>query len=798
MKILIVDGEPGVAENLKTSLISLGWTGAGSATNSDAAIEWINDHGGCDVLVTEVFLQPADGLTLRETIQPHLPDMKTVFTSVHDVSAHANRMVGCQFLSTPVATAALDTLIRNLTSAPQPPAQAVQEEPPAPQSAPPPQPVTPPPCTTPAPRAVMADQPKAVATAAPVAVHAVAQPKAVATAAPVAVHAVAAVQPKPVAARPVAPQPAVVTSPPSPAVQPKAVAQPVATASPKPSAVKASQAASPKPKPAVSGASLEIELPPDDLVGKVIGNYQVEARIGKGPMGPVYRASQTSVNRRVRFYVLDHSLAADPSAVERFLSNASAKAKATNPVVIAVYEAGENAGVYYYSCEYLPCRSVGQVRESGEKLDGPTAHAVIKTAAEALDFFAREKIPHDLLTENAILICPSNRVRFANIACVTPAQEFDLSAEMRRVGEIVLGVLPESGADKPRGLAGILADASSQPPSWAAFLQTVSAYQPKTVISDAYKLDAQDRAAIRVVEESKKRQKRSMILNTAFSLALLLVALLAIKFSFFRQTSATVRDLEKRIEIPAGEFIYQDGKKIDLPKFYIDENEVTIGQYAKFLEFLKNNPEQAAKFDSPDQPKGKSHIPSEWADMKELTPPMPGYYTRAKNWGKFREAALDVNSPVFGVDWFDAYAYAKWKGRRLPTEQEWEKAARGTDGRKFSWGNDENPARANTGQDLDPNPKKGGDKDGFKRWNPVDAKKGDKSPFGMVGASGNVSEWTSTYVDSPEGGGKVPVIRGGNWKNPEPSVTRRVLKLMDLQQDDALGFRTASDTPSPK
>jgi formylglycine-generating enzyme required for sulfatase activity len=554
------------------------------------------------------------------------------------------------------------------------------------------------------------------------------------------------------------------------------------------------------PAAAATGAILgfEIELSPDDLVGKTVGHYLIEARIGKGPTGPIYRASQTSINRSVRFYVLDHSLAGDPAAVERFLSNASAKAKATNPVVIAVYEAGEAEGVYYYSCEYVPCRSVGQLRESGEKLDETTARAAIKAAAEALDFFAREKIAHDLLTENALLIGPSNRVRFANIACATASQAFDLSAEMRRVGEIILGVLPESGAEKVRDMAAILAEPSSQPPSWAAFLQTIAAYQPKTVIADAYKLDAQDRAAIRVVEESKKRQKRGMIISTVVSLVLLMAALLAIKFSFFRKTSATVRDLDKMVEIPPGEFIYQDGKKINLGRFYIGEYEVTIGQYAQFLDFLKNNPDQATKFDSLDQPKGKPHIPVDWADMKELNPPNPGYYARAKRWGKYKEAALDVNSPVFGVDWFDAYAYAKWKGRRLPTEEEWEKAARGTDGRKFSWGNEEDPTRANTSIDLDPNPKKGGDKDGFKRWNPVDAKKGDKSPFGMVGASGNVSEWTATIADSPDGPGKVPVIRGGNWYKPEASVTQRVLKLMDLQADGAVGFRTASDAPPEK
>jgi len=610
-----------------------------------------------------------------------------------------------------------------------------------------------------------------------------------------------AAQPKAAAARPAAVQATPVAAQPKAAVaRPAAVQATPVAAQPKVAAVVAKPSApqAGAHKPAARAPSLEIELPPDDLVGKGVGNYQVEALIGKGPMGPIYRARQTSINRQVRFYVLDRSLSADPSSVERFQANASAKAKATNPVVIAVYEAGEADGIYYYSCEYVPCRSVGQLRDSGAKLDEPTAQAVIKTAAQALDFLSREKLPHDLLTENALLIGPSNQVRFANIACAAPSQEFHLPDEMKRVGEIVLGALPASGVDKPRGLASMLMDPASQPASWAAFLQTVAAYQPKVVPADAYKLDAQDRAAIRVVEESKKRQKRGMLISTAVSLGLLSALLFAVWFGFFRPTSATVRNLEQMVEIPAGEFIYQDGQKITLPQFYIDKHEVTIGQYAQFLEFLEKNPGQAAKFDSPEQPKGKSHLPVGWADMKELNPPQPGYYARAKAWGKYQEAALDVNSPVFGVDWFDAVAYAKWKGRRLPTEEEWEKAARGTDGRTFSWGSTADPSRANTGQDISPNPKMGGEKDGFKRWNPVDAKKGDKSPFGMLGASGNVSEWTASLVQSPEGGGKLPVIRGGNWKNPEATVTRRVLKLMDLQQDDALGFRTASDSPPSK
>jgi formylglycine-generating enzyme required for sulfatase activity len=195
-------------------------------------------------------------------------------------------------------------------------------------------------------------------------------------------------------------------------------------------------------------------------------------------------------------------------------------------------------------------------------------------------------------------------------------------------------------------------------------------------------------------------------------------------------------------------------------------------------------------------PEGKSHVPLDWADNNQLEPPMPGYYTRAVRWKQYKETPLTVDSPVFNVDWFDAYAYAKWKGRRLPTEQEWEKAARGTDGRKFPWGNEEDPQRASTGHDFDPNPKKGGDLDGYKRWSPVNEPAGDAGPYGVRGMAGNVSEWTATFAAHQEGmGGQVPVIRGGNWGNPEHHVTRRLAILDPLQLQDTLGFRTVSDTP---
>jgi formylglycine-generating enzyme required for sulfatase activity len=158
---------------------------------------------------------------------------------------------------------------------------------------------------------------------------------------------------------------------------------------------------------------------------------------------------------------------------------------------------------------------------------------------------------------------------------------------------------------------------------------------------------------------------------------------------------------------------------------------------------------------------------------------------------------LTVDSPVFGVDWFDAYAYAKWKGQRLPTEQEWEIAARGDKITAHPWGNEYNNKLANTGSDYTPNPdpKAGAQNDGFKRWSPVNKPKTDESGFGVFGMAGNVSEWTETWAqDAERGGEKVPVYRGGNWKtNDEKTIMRRGAKLTEFQSDDALGFRTAED-----
>jgi len=599
-----------------------------------------------------------------------------------------------------------------------------------------------------------------------------------------------------------------IVSVPRPGAAPVPVSKPTAgpTAAARPAAPvprPATQAASVKPvtakapvKTAAAAPAAETELPPDELVGQIIGNYRIDAKIGEGRQGGIYRAFQHNMNRLVRFYALDRTRSADPDEVSRFLSNASVKANVSHPYILAVYEAGEGSGIYFYTCEYLPCSSLRQLAESGRPISQRAAVQGLKAVCEVLAYYSRENVVHELLSANAVLFTANQQPRLANTAAHSITVSYETADEMRAVGRMFLEALDPASPAPVAGLPELLTALQSPEnpyPTWELAAQAVAAILPKAAPVDAHKLDAQERAAIKVIDEAKKRQKRSVILSTIISLTLVLGALVLVYWLVWGKRTY-VKDFSEMVRIPAGQFIYQDNVTETLPEFWIDTHEVTIGQYAQFLDWVKQNPNRVAELQHPGAPKGKDHIPKDWADQKEIN--MPGYYTRAIKWGKYDGSPLDLNSPVFGVDFYDAYAYAKWKGRRLPTEKEWEKAARGVSGNLYPWGNEEDKKAANSGADFDPSPEKGGEIDGWEKWNPVDAKGKDKSPFGVVGMAGNVAEWTSSKAPSASeklSGVNVPVIRGGHWQNPDIKLTRRATALLDTQNDYRVGFRTASD-----
>ena len=181
-----------------------------------------------------------------------------------------------------------------------------------------------------------------------------------------------------------------------------------------------------------------------------------------------------------------------------------------------------------------------------------------------------------------------------------------------------------------------------------------------------------------------------------------------------RATWEEGRQIIEMVQVPAGEFIMgsgQEQRRVYVDAFEIAKYPLTNAQYKAFLDA---NAEHSAPYD--------------WVDRT-----FPG--------GK-------ADHPVVWISWRDAKACAKWYGMRLPTEEEWEKAARGTDGRTYPWGNEFDPKKCNTRED------------GVGETTPVGSYPEGASPYGVMDTTGNVWEWTSSMYENGE---NWPVLRGGSW-----------------------------------
>ena len=546
------------------------------------------------------------------------------------------------------------------------------------------------------------------------------------------------------------------------------------------------------PAPPAPPATPSQPLSGNALVGTMLGNYKIISLLSENAMGAVYEALQVSMNRPVALKVLSLELQQDVAVREQFIADAQAKAKVQHPLILPVYEAGESGPYCYYTLEYVDGMNLAGYIRQRLTMDDPLALQLIRAAGEGLLYLDQHKISHNPLEAQNLYVDSNKHPRLANLATQHESHP-QTQKEIISLSQIISQVLPGGRAADPAlqallhrmsvsGNAGFL--------SWGAMLQAVKALAPKVIPVGASKITAQDVAAIHAVEESKLRKKRGLILKAGA--ALVLAALCFAGYWFFMRSSE--REFNVMVQVPGGNFIYQDGQKVTLPGFWIDQYEVTIGQYAKFLKYLDAHPGQAAKYEHADQPRTKtSHKPKNW-DI---------YYNAARSTlakDRYVESVpVDLNCPVFGVDWWDAYAYAKWMNRRLPTEQEWEKAARGTDGRLYPWGNDFDPKKCNSASDFNADGRIPGNIDGYNRWSPVDAEKGDCSPYNVYDMAGNVSEWTS----SSDPTGSYRIARGGschsvdNWSQPDVKVTLR-FTLYPGDSSDYVGFRTASDQPPEK
>jgi formylglycine-generating enzyme required for sulfatase activity len=237
--------------------------------------------------------------------------------------------------------------------------------------------------------------------------------------------------------------------------------------------------------------------------------------------------------------------------------------------------------------------------------------------------------------------------------------------------------------------------------------------------------------------------------------------------------------------VPAGTFLMGSEKGVDVDidevpqtpvtisnEFWIDQTEVSNAAYQKFID-------------------AGGYTQDQW------------WTTAGKNWKRGVSKPhdyltfTDKNQPRVGVTWYEAYAYCAWRGGRLPTEAEWEYAARGKDKRIYPWGNDFDPAKAVFKDNS------------AEKSAPVGSKPQGKSEIGALDMAGNVWEWVNTIYDENRFGypfkedGRVNVDgvgsrvrRGGSW-NYEPKTLRVANRdrLPPATEDNTTGFRCVRSLP---
>jgi formylglycine-generating enzyme required for sulfatase activity len=242
-----------------------------------------------------------------------------------------------------------------------------------------------------------------------------------------------------------------------------------------------------------------------------------------------------------------------------------------------------------------------------------------------------------------------------------------------------------------------------------------------------------------VLEEAPKKKGRVLIPEGPFTMGSTEADIKWVAVTFFSESLEWYQD-----ETPA--------RQVHLKAYYIDKYEVTNEEYIKF---------------------------------REAVPGRESKYSDDPNFNK-------PSHPVVGISWQDATDYCQWAKGRLPTEAEWEKAARGADARYYPWGNEPDPALGNVR----------GMEDDNRYTAPVGDYEETKSPYGVHDLAGNVWEWTADWYQPYQGnnqenemyGELLKVIKGGSWQS-NMDLARSAIrgKAIPDQPQNYIGFRCVRD-----
>jgi len=541
--------------------------------------------------------------------------------------------------------------------------------------------------------------------------------------------------------------------------------------------------------------------------GTRIDKYEVLELIGVGGMGMVYRARDLELDQDVVMKLLRPQLASDPACVRRFIEEAKVGLELTHDGIVRVRDVRRHDGTPYLTMEWVEGGTLRGLLDARGKLTWTEAEPIVRGFLRALAYAHGKGVLHlDVKPENVLLprhdspkLCDFGLARAlarpgglsmlpgAGTPDYMPPEQraggvMDKRADVYSAGvvlyEMLAGALPDRHSPSLAegfGVEGRLSqaveaalrrDPSLRPADARAFLDRLDVPRVEVVEPQARKrTSATSPEAIDTPRHGREMASPRIVIPG--------LVFLRVNEKGYEEYRHEKTGMEL-IHVPPGEFRMgsEEGvayekpvHRVVLDGYLIGKYEVTNAQYRAFT-------------------KATGH----------REPPQPG-----KGWGYanyFTVSQYD-EYPVVHVSWEDVKTYCDWAGLALPTEAQWEYAARGKDGREYPWGNDAPDAdRAQYGKSLD-----SGD---YTKW--VGSFPKGASAVGALDMAGNVWEWCADWFGekyyagcgdgrrNPPGPdrGSYRVLRGGSWYG-SVRVLRGALrsKLGPGCRSDYLGFRAA-------